>query len=576
MDEKERSRWTPSSRWSTSKHQYSHLVFVVCFLRKVLLRSLGRLQLAHLQKVIFVNRHSSQKLNFVLDLVMGRKGKGGAAAVQKRSNAAGSDSVLAAALAAGSGSSIRPLAPNKRNELSKMVEKLLDLTSNYSAEPSSEQALLEEHKKIRALLGQVMDLERTGNLNRPLVGSRLANAQAMHKWVEDAGGRIEGLRVVEKDGGLALQATEGIAAGKKVICVPRKCILSLDTARDSEIGRLVERDPMLRSMGNVALAMHLLMEKTNPASFWEPYVNALPSSYNTVLYFTEEELLQLRGSPSFEEALKQCKYVARQYAYFYEKFKGTMLKDYFTYEEYRWAVSTVMTRQNLIPSKYPDENGGASQTRFVNALVPLWDLANHSAEPSTLSTDFDDQAEEVICMANKTFAVEEEFTIFYGERGNRDLLHNGFAIADNQHDTLPIRLDAKLEAKQTELAETMGVSSREVYSLRRKEPLIEPKLMALARLLCLKEESKLDKWSEKGDDALLEADVEPELDADAYKYLMIKCSVTLRKYPTALEEDVKRLEESSLSANEKFCLHLRIGEKQILQEVIALCKQKLT
>ena len=52
--------------------------------------------------------------------------------------------------------------------------------------------------------------------------------------------------------------------------------MSSETARASEIGRLIETDPMLRTMGNVALALHLLLEKTSPASFWEPYINTLP------------------------------------------------------------------------------------------------------------------------------------------------------------------------------------------------------------------------------------------------------------------------------------------------------------
>jgi hypothetical protein len=38
----------------------------------------------------------------------------------------------------------------------------------------------------------------------------------------------------------------------------------------------------------------------------------------------------------------------RQYAYFYKKFQAMILRDYFTFDEYRWAVSTVMTRQNQV------------------------------------------------------------------------------------------------------------------------------------------------------------------------------------------------------------------------------------
>lgn len=39
-------------------------------------------------------------------------------------------------------------------------------------------------------------------------------------------------------------------------------------------------------MPNVALAVHLLIERNSPASLWEPYINTLPHSYTTVLYYT--------------------------------------------------------------------------------------------------------------------------------------------------------------------------------------------------------------------------------------------------------------------------------------------------
>lgn len=38
-------------------------------------------------------------------------------------------------------------------------------------------------------------------------------------------------------------------------------------------------------------------------------------------------------------------------------------------EFFSWAVSTVMTRQNLIPS--PDGS------RMIHALIPMWDMCNH-------------------------------------------------------------------------------------------------------------------------------------------------------------------------------------------------------
>ena len=59
---------------------------------------------------------------------------------------------------------------------------------------------------------------------------------------------------------------------------------------------------------------------------------------------------------------------------------------YFNFLLIRWAVSTVMTRQNLIPSK-----DGASQ---MNALIPLWDFCNHQEgkvrTPATISDHSND------------------------------------------------------------------------------------------------------------------------------------------------------------------------------------------
>ena len=128
-----------------------------------------------------------------------------------------------------------------------------------------------------------------------------------------------------------------------------------------------------------------LPHPTASESFWQPYIATLPSTYTTPLYWEMWELLALKGSPTFVEALRLYKHVARQYAYIYNKFAvcfhfprhihprpppshtrhpvprlaqesgissamGIKLTD-LTYDDYRWAVSTIMTRQNKVPLK---------------------------------------------------------------------------------------------------------------------------------------------------------------------------------------------------------------------------------
>ena len=75
-----------------------------------------------------------------------------------------------------------------------------------------------------------------------------------------------------------------------------------------------------------------------------------------------------------------------------------MLKDYFTFDDYRWAVSTVMTRQNQVPVK--------DLSKTTNTLVPFWDFSNHhcSTGEEEISTDFSDETGETFCMANRDFS----------------------------------------------------------------------------------------------------------------------------------------------------------------------------
>lgn len=71
-------------------------------------------------------------------------------------------------------------------------------------------------------------------------------------------------------------------------------------------------------MGNVTLALHLLCERANPASFWLPYIRSLPQEYDIPLYYQQEDVQLLLGTQAVQDVLSQYKNTARQYAYFYK------------------------------------------------------------------------------------------------------------------------------------------------------------------------------------------------------------------------------------------------------------------
>ena len=115
----------------------------------------------------------------------------------KKAAGGGPDPILEAALAAGG--MFKPLPPNKRHDLNKIVEKLLNLCSNFAKdEPTTPQGLFEEHLEIRELIKTVLELEQC-NLNRRLLGSRRAHAAALLEWIEKHEGAVKGV-VVEDQG----------------------------------------------------------------------------------------------------------------------------------------------------------------------------------------------------------------------------------------------------------------------------------------------------------------------------------------------------------------------------------------
>lgn len=83
-------------------------------------------------------------------------------------------------------------------------------------------------------------------------------------------------------------------------------------------GPLYSQDRILQAMGNVTLALHLLCERANPASFWLPYIRSLPQEYDIPLYYQQEDVQLLLGTQAVQDVLSQYKNTARQYAYFYK------------------------------------------------------------------------------------------------------------------------------------------------------------------------------------------------------------------------------------------------------------------
>ncbi|CAL8271461.1 unnamed protein product [Merluccius merluccius] len=374
-------------------------------------------------------------------------------------------------------------------EMMSLVSELLQLCSSTAPSPGKE---WEEYVQIRSLVEKIRKKQK--GVSVMFDGNREDFFPELMAWAKECGASCEGFEVASfGEEGYGLRATRDIKAEELFLWIPRKMLMTVESAKNSVLGPLYSQDRILQAMGNVTLALHLLCERASPSSAWLPYVKSLPADYDTPLYYEEEEVRHLLGTQAVQDVLSQYKNTARQYAYFYKVVQThptaskLPLKDSFTFDDYRWAVSSVMTRQNQIPT----EDG----SRVTLALIPLWDMCNHTNGLITTGYNLEDDRCE--CVALQDYKENEQIYIFYGTRSNAEfVVHSGFFFEDNAHDRVKIKLGVskseRLYAMKAEVLARAGIAASSIFAVHCTEPPISAQLLAFLRVFCMTEEELKD------------------------------------------------------------------------------------
>ncbi|XP_076359658.1 actin-histidine N-methyltransferase-like isoform X2 [Tachypleus tridentatus] len=457
----------------------------------------------------------------------------------------------------------KKILPQTRIQLNELVDQVLQKCTTFA--PQNPKQECEEYREIYKILQKICVIEKEYMLPLPV---RQNHWEGFLAWCKQHGTQSDKVTIQPLDKEeYGIVAKSELKEGEVFLTVPRDLIISSTTAKKSKLGPLLEKDAILQEMPNVVLALHLLLEYFDPESFWQPYLSILPAEYNTPLYFTCEELEELQGSPALEETVKTCRNIARQYAHFYKTFqsnpaaKSLLLKDFFTYDFYRWAVSTVMTRQNSVPT--PD---GASR---IQALIPLWDMCNHVN--GIVSTDFNVEKNQLECFAMKNVNAGEQVCIFYGVRSNAEFfIHNGFVCLENPHDSIVLKLGMSksdpLFTQKSQLCKQLGLPVTGKFHLHAGHEPVEKRLLAYLRVQVIKDDDILKINEEQNFDWLLNEDIQStdHLTQDALVFLKTRITLLLRAYPTTLEDDEKLLQNEELSSRRHLAIMLRLTEKRIL------------
>ncbi|CAL9687118.1 unnamed protein product [Knipowitschia caucasica] len=462
-------------------------------------------------------------------------------------------------------------------EMMNLISELLQKCS--SATPSAGKEW-EEYTQIRALVEKIRKKQK--GISIIFDGSREEHFSDLLAWAQDCGASTDGFTVADfGTEGFGLQATKDIKAEELFLWIPRKMLMTVESAQSSILGHLYGQDRIMQAMGNVTLALHLLCERCTPTSHWLPYIRSLPSDYDTPLYFQQDEVQLLQGTQAIADVLSQYKNTARQYAYFYKLMQThpaaskLPLKDSFTFDDYRWAVSSVMTRQNQIPT----EDG----SRVTLALIPLWDMCNHTNGLITTGYNLEDDRCE--CVALRDYKENEQIYIFYGTRSNAEfVIHNGFFFQDNAHDRVKIKLGVskseRLYAMKAEVLARAGIPASCVFALHCNDPPISAQLLAFLRVFCMTEEELKDYLLGEGAINKIitlgnsDFPVSWENEIKLWTFLETRAALLLKTYKTTTEEDRSLLEKPDLSLHSRVAIQLRVAEKQILEKVSASGRDK--
>uniref|UniRef100_A0A7N5P3P2 protein-histidine N-methyltransferase n=1 Tax=Ailuropoda melanoleuca TaxID=9646 RepID=A0A7N5P3P2_AILME len=394
-----------------------------------------------------------------------------------------------------------------------LTSELLQKCSSPAPGPGKE---WEEYVQIRSLVEKIRKKQK--GLSVTFDGKREDYFPDLMKWASENGASVEGFEMVNfKEEGFGLRATRDIKAEELFLWVPRKLLMTVESAKNSVLGPLYSQDRILQAMGNITLAFHLLCERADPNSFWQPYIQTLPSEYDTPLYFEEEEVRDLQCTQAIHDVFSQYKNTARQYAYFYK-------------------VIQITTGYNLE----------------------------------------DDRCE---CVALRDFRAGEQIYIFYGTRSNAEfVIHSGFFFDNNSHDRVKIKLGVsksdRLYAMKAEVLARAGIPTSSVFALHFTDPPVSAQLLAFLRVFCMTEEELKEHLL--GDNALdriftlgnSEYPVSWDNEVRLWTFLEDRASLLLKTYKTTIEEDKSFLKNHDLSVRATMAIKLRLGEKEILEKAV--------
>ncbi|HVK76504.1 MAG TPA: SET domain-containing protein [Kofleriaceae bacterium] len=247
---------------------------------------------------------------------------------------------------------------------------------------------------------------------------RAAAVDRMLAWARERGARFDQLDLrVAADGSCAAYARDRIAAGERIVTIPRRLMILHDELAASATGVVEPYGPRLQ-IASDRLVVWLVLEARRADSPWRPYLDALPPTPDLPCVRDDLDLGELAGTLAASTLAGERAHVTSFHALLAPAVRAQI------------ALADFARGRALVRSRgYKVTIGGAVQA----ALIPVVDLLDH--RPGDTRWGFEPDEDAYAITALRELAAGEPVHAWYGPHGNASLLAGyGFALADNPDD----------------------------------------------------------------------------------------------------------------------------------------------
>ena len=307
---------------------------------------------------------------------------------------------------------------------------------------------------------------------------------------------------------------------------------------------------------------------------WYHHIRSLPATFNTTLYWSDDELLELKGCMTFH--LTQL--MKRQIDQDWEAIHSHMARAYptvlggATKQHYMWALSIIYSRAV-----------GITRLGVPHRIIPpIIDMANHDpcAAAETADTfEFDDVLDVLKFIACCDRNAQDECCAVYGQYPNSKLAYTyGFVLHPNPHQAIDLwtRLSPSSFAADRKrlMLEQHSLTAQQTYDFTGtlRKGYVSPALLATIRVIQVANEDEMLHVENAFVGAMI------SVRNEVATYVSLRALLQGRMNVERAESDKKRLGEllldgASLGNRELMALVIRVEERELIRECLGMINQ---